>query len=131
MALSAQALQTLSKAITEEVVEEIFSSDAYVEFMMRIIPDVIQEKMGALDDELLGELAFMAFDNINIVPARKVSQWGLRTLENWSTLIFVQVDSFLTQPQLEELEDFWTLDEDECSYDDSSFEQLLDSCYDF
>ena len=65
MALSNKALQTLSKAITEEVVEEIFSSDAYVEFMMRIIPDVIQEKMGALDDELLGELAFMVFDNIN------------------------------------------------------------------
>lgn len=41
------------------------------------------------------------------------------------------MDSFLTHPQLEELEDFWTLDEDECSYDDSSFEQLLDSCYDF
>jgi len=74
MALSNKALQTLSKAITEEVVEEIFSSDAYVEFMMRIIPDVIQEKMGALDDELLGELSFMVFDNINIVPARKVSQ---------------------------------------------------------
>lgn len=74
MALSNKALQTLSKAITKEVVEEIFSSDAYVEFMMGIIPDVIQEKMGALDDELLGELAFMVFDNINIVPARKVSQ---------------------------------------------------------
>ena len=54
--------------------EEIFSSDAYVEFMMNSIPDAIQEKMGPLDDELLGELSFMVFDNISIVPASKVSQ---------------------------------------------------------
>ena len=42
--------------------------------MMEMIPDVIQDKMGPLDGELLGELSFMVFDNINIVPARKVSQ---------------------------------------------------------
>ena len=74
MALSAATIQALSKAITPEVVEEIFSSDEYVEFMIGLIPNVIQEKMGPLDDELLGELSFMVFDNINIVPARKVSQ---------------------------------------------------------
>ena len=87
MTLSTQTLQALSKALTQEVVEEIFSSDAYVEFMMEMIPDVIQDKMGPLDGELLGELSFMVFDNINIVPARKVSQWGLDTLKNPVTLM--------------------------------------------
>ena len=74
MALSDQALQSLCEVITPEVIEEIFSSDSYVEFMMNAIPDAIQEKMGQLDDELLGELSFMVFDNINIVPASKVSR---------------------------------------------------------
>ena len=74
MALSTKTLQSLCKVITPEVVEEIFSSDAYVEFMMNAIPNAIQEKMGPLDGELLGELSFMVFDNINIVPASKVSQ---------------------------------------------------------
>lgn len=74
MALSPKTLQALCKALTPEVVEEIFSSDAYVEFMMQTIPNVIHDKMGDIDAELLGELSFMVFDNINIVPASKLSQ---------------------------------------------------------
>ena len=74
MALSNESIQALAKAITAEVVEEIFASDAYVEFMMQTIPNVICDKMGDIDDELLGELSFMVFDNIDIVPTSKVSQ---------------------------------------------------------
>ena len=74
MALSDQSIRALASAITPEIVEEIFASDAYVEFMMEAIPNVIIEKMGDIDDELLGELSFIVFDRINIVPAPKVSQ---------------------------------------------------------
>ena len=41
------------------------------------------------------------------------------------------MDPFLSNPQIEELEDFWTLEEDELSYDDESLDRLLDTCYDF
>ena len=41
------------------------------------------------------------------------------------------MDSFLSNPQVEELNDFWTLEENEVPYDDESFEQLLDTSYDF
>lgn len=74
MALSPKTFQSLCQVITPEVVEEIFSSDEYVEFMMQMIPNVIQDKMGPLEDELLGELSFMVFDNINLVPVSKLSQ---------------------------------------------------------
>ena len=87
MALSSKTIQSLCKVITPEVIEEIFSSDAYVEFMMNSIPNAIQEKMGPLDDELLGELSFMVFDNISIVPASKVSQWESYTHKNQCILM--------------------------------------------
>ena len=74
MALSDQSIRALASAITPEIVEEIFASDEYVEFMMQAIPNVIIDKMGGIDDELLGELAFIVFDRINLVPVPKVSQ---------------------------------------------------------
>ena len=43
----------------------------------------------------------------------------------------VPMDPFLSNPQIEELEDFWSLEENEVPYDDESFEQLLDTSYDF
>lgn len=131
MALSSKTIQSLCKVITPEVIEEIFSSDAYVEFMMQTIPNVIHDKMGELDDELLGELSFMVFENINLVPTSKVSQWGLGTHKNPVYTVSVPMDPFLSNSQIEELEDFWTLEEDELSYDDESFEQLLDTSHDF
>lgn len=74
MALSDQSMHALAQAITSEIVEQIFASDAYVEFMMEAIPNVIFDKMGDIDDELLGELAFIVFNHINLVPVSKVSQ---------------------------------------------------------
>ena len=41
------------------------------------------------------------------------------------------MDSFLSNPQIEELNDLWTLDEEELSYDDESLERLLETSYDF
>ena len=42
-----------------------------------------------------------------------------------------EMDPFTSNSQIEELEDFWTLEENEVPYDDESFEQLLDTCHDF
>lgn len=42
-----------------------------------------------------------------------------------------EMDPFCSNSQIEELENFRTLEENEVSYDDESFEQLLNTGYDF
>lgn len=70
MALSNKTLHNLGAALTPEVVDEIFKSEEWVDFMLQTIPGVIVDKLGPIDDEILGELSFIIFDRINIIPAK-------------------------------------------------------------
>lgn len=70
MTLSNKTLNNLATALTPEVVDEIFKSEEWAIFMQETIPEVIKDKLGQIDDELLMELSFMIFDRINIVPAK-------------------------------------------------------------
>lgn len=70
MTLSDKTLHNLAATLTPEVVDEIFKSEEWVDFMIQTIPGVIVDKLGPIDDEILGELSFMIFDRINIVPAK-------------------------------------------------------------
>lgn len=70
MTLSNKTLNNLATALTPEVVDEIFKSEEWVIFMQEAIPGIIVDKLGPIDNEILGELSCMIFDRINIVPAK-------------------------------------------------------------
>lgn len=70
MSLSNKTLQNLADALTSEVVDEIFKGEEWVDFMIQTIPGIIQDKLGPIDNEILGELSFMIFDRINIIPCK-------------------------------------------------------------
>lgn len=54
----------MAEALAPEVMDNIYSSDAFVTMMHDVVPDIITSKMGELDDELLYELSLCVMDKI-------------------------------------------------------------------
>ena len=62
--LSNTTIQKMSAALAPEVMDNIYSSEAFVTMMHEVIPDIITAKMGEIDDELLYELSLCVMDKI-------------------------------------------------------------------
>lgn len=58
MALSNKTVNRLADAMAPEVVEYILEDDRWTEFMVELISDAIVSKLGTLDGDLHGELAY-------------------------------------------------------------------------
>jgi hypothetical protein len=58
MALSDKTMNRLADALAPEVVEYILEDDRWTEFMVELISDAIVAKLGTLDGDLHGELAY-------------------------------------------------------------------------
>ena len=54
----------MAEALAPEVMDNIYSSEAFVTMMHDVVPDIITSKMGELDDELLYELSLCVMDKI-------------------------------------------------------------------
>ena len=70
MTLSNKAIQALAEVLAPEVIEYIHEDERYAEFLMEIIPDAIQDKLGTISSELMDELPMCVMDRIAF---RKVS----------------------------------------------------------
>jgi len=70
MALSNQTVSKLSEALTPEVIDYIYEDERWVELMHEIIPDAIQSKLGAVDEDLRFELALCIMDRIVMKPLK-------------------------------------------------------------
>jgi hypothetical protein len=66
MALSNQTVSKLSEALIPEVIDYIYSDERWVDFMHELIPDAIQSKLGAVDEDLRFELALCIMDHIGL-----------------------------------------------------------------
>jgi len=64
MTLSSKAIQSLAEVLAPEVIDYIHEDERYVEFMMEIIPDAIQDKLGPISEELMNELPMCVMDRI-------------------------------------------------------------------
>lgn len=58
MALSDKTVNRLADAMAPEVVKYILEDDRWTEFMVEVISDAIVSKLGVLDGDLHGELAY-------------------------------------------------------------------------
>jgi hypothetical protein len=66
MPLSAQTISKIADALKSEVVEQIYSSDKYAEFMQDMIISTINDKMGEMDEDLMFDLGMVVFDRIEL-----------------------------------------------------------------
>jgi hypothetical protein len=70
MKLSNKTYLNLAKALQDEVADYIRQDDRYVEFMMELVSDAIQSKLGTVHDEVLMDLSIIVMDRLDISPAR-------------------------------------------------------------
>ena len=66
MALSNKTFQNLANALTPEVIDYIFKDERWADFLMEIVPDAIEEKLGKLDFNVSVELSQCIMDRINL-----------------------------------------------------------------
>ena len=66
MTLSPKTISKIADALKPEVIDYIYASDKYAEFMQDAITDAIDVKMGEMDDELLYDLGMLIFDRIEL-----------------------------------------------------------------
>jgi hypothetical protein len=64
MAFSNKTLIQLANALVPEIVESISTSEYFVDFMLDVIPDVLQEKMGNIDEDLKMDLSVIIMERI-------------------------------------------------------------------
>lgn len=64
MTLSNKTIQSLAEVLAPEVIDYIHEDERYAEFMMEIIPDAIQDKLGPISVELMNELPMCVMDRI-------------------------------------------------------------------
>lgn len=64
MALSNKAIQALAEVLAPEVIDYIHEDERYAEFLMEIIPDAIQDKLGTISSEIMNELPMCVMDRI-------------------------------------------------------------------
>ena len=62
--LSNKTLTNLSQALLPEVIDYIEGSDSYVDLLMELIPNAIEEKLGSIDEEVKMELSMMLMDSM-------------------------------------------------------------------
>lgn len=66
MTLSPQTISKIADALKEEVIEYIYASEKYAEFMQDAITVAIDAKMGEMDEDLMFDLGMLIFDRIEL-----------------------------------------------------------------
>jgi hypothetical protein len=66
MSLSNRTVQSLSDALTPEVVDYIYQDERWVTFLHEIVPDAIISTLGQVDDEVLFDLSMCVMDSLAV-----------------------------------------------------------------
>ncbi len=66
MTLSNTAKHQVAQAIRSEVITRIFESDAYTELLQDMIPSLVNELLGDVEEDLKFELSNILFDSIEL-----------------------------------------------------------------
>jgi hypothetical protein len=64
MALSTKALNLLADSLAPKIAEELYSSEAFMEFMHSQVPAIIDAELGECDDDMMFDLALMCMERI-------------------------------------------------------------------
>lgn len=64
MSLSNSTVKNLSIALTPEVIKEIYVDERWIDFLMEMIPEIVTEKLGTQDIDLVTEISMCIMDNL-------------------------------------------------------------------
>jgi hypothetical protein len=64
MALSTKALNLLADSLAPKIAEELYSSEAFMEFMHNQVPAIIDAELGECGDDMMFDLALMCMERI-------------------------------------------------------------------
>jgi hypothetical protein len=64
MALSTKALNLLANGLAPKIAEELYSSEAFMEFMHNQVPAIIDSEIGEMDDDLMFDLSLLVMERI-------------------------------------------------------------------
>jgi hypothetical protein len=70
MVLSNKTVQSLSIALTPDVIDDIFQDERYIELMMELIPEFVAKSLQSEDYDLVTEIAVCVMDNIVMNPRK-------------------------------------------------------------
>jgi hypothetical protein len=63
--LSNETINNLANALAPEIIDSIMQDERWVEFLQEVIPDLIVDKMGDVDSELVFDLSMVIMDKIS------------------------------------------------------------------
>lgn len=66
MTLSSKSVNEIADALTPEVIKSIQDHDAWVDFMMETIPDILEEKLGKIQMDVMMDLTMCIMDRITL-----------------------------------------------------------------
>jgi hypothetical protein len=66
MSLSNQSMNKIASAMVQEVTEELYESDEWMDFLYTNIGGIIVDKLGQIDDTVLAELIMCVADLISL-----------------------------------------------------------------
>jgi hypothetical protein len=70
MVLSNKTVQSLSYALTPDIIDDIFQDERYIELMMELIPEFVAKSLQSEDYDLVIEIAVCVMDNIVMNPRK-------------------------------------------------------------
>jgi hypothetical protein len=70
MVLSNKTVQSLSYALTPDIIDDIFQDERYIELMMELIPEFVAKSLQSEDYDLVTEIAVCVMDNIVMNPRK-------------------------------------------------------------
>lgn len=62
--LSNNSIRQISDAIKSDVIEKLYETDEYTEFLQSILPELVQDVLGDVEEELKYQIAFNLFESI-------------------------------------------------------------------
>lgn len=66
MTLSPRTIQSLATTLAPEVISYILEDERYFDFMLELVPDAVESKLGQIDDDLRHELCMCIAENITL-----------------------------------------------------------------
>ena len=71
MTLSVSTVRKLAETLTPEVVGDILANEKVIELLHEIVPEIIKNHMGEVEEDLLYELSLCIMDNIYMKSTKK------------------------------------------------------------
>lgn len=62
--LSNDSILKISNAIKSDVIERLYETDEYTEFLQSILPEIVQDVLGDVEEDLKYQIAFNLFESI-------------------------------------------------------------------